>query len=288
MVTRALGKALGRVCCRLSFCGRPGPHEESADRPGRVATSLFAAALWIGCTGSTGDPDADVAALPEFDEIAPVSARKARFFDYLTPIIRRENDRIRDQRARLTKTAAAIGADAAPSAAETAFLHELARNYRLDPDDLPLQDLIDALLLRVDVIPRSLVLVQAAKESAWGRSRFARGANNLFGQHCFHHGCGIVPRHRPAGANHEVQSFDSVRESVASYMRNLNTHDSYRDFRTLRAEMRASGLPLSGIRLAEGLTPYSERGDVYVQEVRSMIRQNDLETSDVAATLTGS
>ncbi len=280
MDTRALGKALGRTSLCLPI--RPPPPACA-----RLATSMFAVLLWLVCCGIGGDPDSAADGLPAFGDVRPVAAKKSRFFEFLTPIIRTENERIRRQRGRLRDLAQAWRSGEKLAAADADFLGDLARHYRLDPDALQLEDLMTKLLLRVDVIPRSLVLVQAAKESAWGSSRFARHANNLFGQHCFEQGCGMVPRQRPQGMTHEVKSFDSVRASVASYMRNLNTHPSYRTFRALRARMRAAGLPLSGVRLAEGLVPYSERGNVYVREVQSMIRQNDLETTDVAA-LTGS
>jgi Bax protein len=98
----------------------------------------------------------------------------------------------------------------------------------------------------------------------------------------------MVPRQRPSGMRHEVRSFDTVRHSVASYVRNLNTHPRYRRLRLLRAGLRAEALPLSGLRLAEGLTGYSERGYAYVREVQALIRQNALESGDGATVAAGS
>ena len=141
---------------------------------------------------------------------------------------------------------------------------------------MPLQDLIDELLVRVDIIPVSLALAQAANESAWGTSRFAREGNNIFGQWCFDEGCGLVPGQRADDASHEVRSFSSVEASVRAYFRNLNTNPTYEYLRELRAQMRMKGKPLDSRALAQGLLRYSERGHVYISELYDIIRVNDL------------
>lgn len=247
------------------------------DRRGGIIVPLAAVALWALSVGISGDRGPGSGPLPAFHEIEQVAEKKQEFFDYLTPIIRAENDRIRAQRTRLLEIADAYRQGEPPGWQDRRFLEELAEYARLDAEALPMDELLDGLVKRIDVIPRSLVLVQAAKESGWGSSRFARRANNLFGQWCYDPGCGMVPQNRPAGRTHEVRSFDTVREAVTSYVRNLNTHPSYADLRAVRTELRRSDTTLSGVRLAEGLQRYSERGEVYVREVQSMIRQNDLE-----------
>jgi Bax protein len=128
----------------------------------------------------------------------------------------------------------------------------------------------------VDAVPVSLALAQAAKESGWGTSRFAREGYALFGERCFETGCGMVPRARRKGLSHEVTRFDSPREAVASYVRNLNTHPDYAEFRQLRAKLRQAPSPHPGIDLAGSLTSYSERREAYVREIREMIRFNGL------------
>lgn len=282
MYTRATGKALGRpvrgLLNRLAETSR-----SSRTMP------LFVLALWTACAGITGTSTAGAEPLPAFHKIKHVPVKKQRFFEYLTPVIRAENARIGLQRERLLELAARWRRGEPRGLLAAAFLDVLAHEYRVDAEALSPRELIAELLERVDVIPRSLVLAQAAKESGWGSSRFARHANNLFGQWCFKPGCGIVPQERPDGMTHEVRSFESVRESVASYMRNLNTHRSYQDLRRLRARLRAADRPLSGLRLAEGLVHYSERGDDYVREVQAVIRQNGLEQSPMVSTaVTGS
>lgn len=213
--------------------------------------------------------------LPDFSTYTRSEDRKAAFFEYLTPIVRAENDRLRDARRRLDRIATELSEEGTTGWWNRRFLNRQAERYAVEADDL--QTVIDTLKRRVDIVPTSLALAQAAKESGWGTSRFARTANNLFGQWCFTSGCGVVPRKRPPGATHEVRAFDSVSESVRSYLHNLNTHYRYLDLRIKRAKLRVEGEPLSGIVLAETLTGYSERRDDYVEEVLAMIIANDLE-----------
>jgi Bax protein len=140
-------------------------------------------------------------------------------------------------------------------------------------------EVIPLLRRRIDVVPRSLILIQAAKESGWGTSRFALQGNNLFGQRCYASGCGL----EPAGVddpNFNVATFGSIDESVASYVRNLNTHPQYLEFRRKREALRAEQRRLSGVVLADSLDDYSERGGDYVEEIKTMIVDNDLEQHD--------
>jgi Bax protein len=130
---------------------------------------------------------------------------------------------------------------------------------------------------RIGIVPESLVLVQAAKESGWGTSRFAREGNNLFGQRCYSPGCGLVPRNRASDAEFWVAEFDSVHESITSYVMNLKTHAQYRDFRIRRQQLREAAQPLTGLALADGLLGYSELGQSYVDEIRDLLRYNELE-----------
>jgi Bax protein len=123
-------------------------------------------------------------------------------------------------------------------------------------------------------VPVPLVLVQAANESAWGTSRFARIGLNYFGIWCYRKGCGMVPNGRTVGAIHEVAAFQSVDKAVASYFKNINTHNAYMIFRTIRAQLRAQNQPLIPKVLATGLIPYSERGVDYVIDINTMLRQN--------------
>ncbi len=151
----------------------------------------------------------------------------------------------------------------------------LALRYRVRSTDP--SEIREQLLVKVDVVPDSLVKAQAAIESAWGTSRFAVEGNNYFGQWCFRAGCGLVPESREAGLDHEVRLFESPQASVNSYMLNLNSHRAYRHLRRARAELRQQQQTLNGCYLARGLEQYSEKGAHYVESLKQLIRVNDLE-----------
>lgn len=223
--------------------------------------------------------------LPDFAAIGDLSRKKQAFFDYLLPLVEANNARVRGIRAELLELLGRIEQGQTVGSADWDRVAALARRYRVViEEDTPLDvALIDRLLRRADVLPASLVLAQAATESAWGTSRFARVANNLFGEWCFTEGCGIVPARRSAGATHEVEEFASIRDSVDSYFRNLNSHPAYRGVRERRLAARRAGEVIRGADLAAGLTRYSERGDAYVDELRAIIRINDLAVHDVGA-----
>lgn len=215
-------------------------------------------------------------AAPNFDDYAAGDARKAAFFAYMVPLVEQENAAILSSRERLL----AIQEHGAPGWAERRWLLQLAERYELEEFD-PTEAADRAQLIkRLDVVPPSIALAQAANESAWGTSRFARLGNNYFGQWCFVAGCGLVPEARNAGASHEVAAFASVRESVRRYMNNINTHPAYADLRSRRASLRNEGNSISGLALAPTLIRYSERGQEYVNELQAMIRGNDLQQYD--------
>lgn len=211
--------------------------------------------------------------LPDFAAIDDVASMKRAFFSYLSPIIAHHNEVIRAQRARL-KALRQVGSLDALTSDQERWLRAISTRYELSwQTETPPDNLLQTLLLRVDTVPMPLALAQAAKESGWGRSRFAVEANNLFGQWCYTDGCGIVPENRSAGARHEVAAFPNVSEAIRRYMNNLNTHERYREFRLLRATLRREGKPLNGLTLAGTLVYYSERREAYVNEIRSMITQ---------------
>lgn len=213
---------------------------------------------------------------PDFTEYAAGPDRKTAFFDYLLPLVRAENQAILSNREALR----AIIERGHANWAERRWLEHLAQRYELpDFDPADPRDR-QALLYRVDIVPPSMALAQAANESAWGTSRFARRGNNYFGQWCYQPGCGLVPNARVEGATHEVAAFDSPRQSVRRYMNNINTHPAYRDLRQRRAALRAEGQAITGLALIPALTRYSERGQAYVEELREMIRGNELDRLD--------
>ena len=211
---------------------------------------------------------------PDFAAIESVQARKTAFFDYLQPIAAKVNTSILEDRSRLLDIA-----ESKDSVGwwDRRFLKRLAERYDVDPSDM------QTLLRRVDVVPVSLLLAQAANESNWGRSRFATQGKALFGQWCFTPGCGMVPKGRPVGQAYEVRSFSTYRDSVKAYVHNLNTGDAYRELRLIREQERKRLSSPKGAELAEGLIRYSTRGEEYVEEIQSMIRFNKLDRFDDVA-----
>lgn len=225
-------------------------------------------------TGFTFKPTATTS--PDFTLYAAGEARKNAFFDYLLPKVEAENEAILSNREVLLRVIDA----GMPGWSERLWLERLARTYELKDFDPTASSDLNELLWRVDVVPASMALAQAANESSWGTSRFAREGNNFFGQWCYQKGCGLVPNARSEGASHEVAAFHSPRESVRRYMNNINTHPAYQTLRRMRAGMRNEGQEITGMALISSLLRYSERGQAYVDELRSMIRVNNLHTLD--------
>lgn len=218
--------------------------------------------------------------VPDFSSIQDTSERKAVFFGFLRPYVDQVNAEMLLQRSRINDLQAKVGAGLALSRSDKALIDELSSAFEVQPRRRYSAEHFSQLLLRIDVLPVSLVLAQAANESAWGTSRFALEGNNYFGQWCFEKGCGMVPGSRRSGAFHEVKSFVSVAESVRAYFMNLNTFPSYRKLRLIRQQLRRSGQSIDGISLSEGLDSYSERGQDYIDELQAMIYYNDLHQLD--------
>ncbi len=234
------------------------------------------------CREDTPQPDNDVRSgsvqiqpLPDFSSYQNVKEKKNAFFSYLLPLIEEANTRVLAERQIVEKWYLAPDE---LTERDRATLQELLIKYRVNTDDEDEQKAL--LLLRVNTIPPSLVLAQAANESAWGTSRFAQEGNNLFGQWCFREGCGLVPEARGGSSRHEVRAFESPLESVESYMRNLNSHPRYRELRELREQEIEQRGYASGETLTEGLHGYSTRGQEYIDEIRNMIEHNKLNRYD--------
>lgn len=208
---------------------------------------------------------------PDFTAYAAGPDRKAAFFEYFTPIILDINRELAADRQQI---------QSACDAGETGTLDKFLTKFRIDDTDLEQDSPCNILLRRADIVPASLAIAQAANESAWGTSRFAKQGNNFFGQWCFTKGCGIVPKSRDANKAHEVADFRSPADSVESYMLNLNTHDAYKPLRNIRQSLRKKDEAVTGVALSYGLGKYSERGDEYGEELREMISFNKLASLD--------
>lgn len=201
----------------------------------------------------------------------PSEVRKSLFFRSILPLVMQVNGEIAMDRDRLL----AIRGNAQMPRKDRDWLRRMAKSYRaLDAKTGEVD--WGALLQRVDLVPPSLALAQAALESGWGRSRFAREGNALFGQWTWTQGEGIVPANRAAGKTHAVKSFRSLLASVRGYMKNLNRAGPYARMRVARSNLANRGKPVTGKELAGYLDKYSEEGQAYVKKVRGMISVNQL------------
>lgn len=216
--------------------------------------------------------------LPDFNAINQTPERKEQFLNMLRPLVAEKNAKLLKSRERLLKVKAEWETSQTISGVNKRNLDKLREKFHVTyetyPDDAKA---VDILLLRVDAIPPAMVMAQAAVESGWGTSRFAEEAHNLFGHWCYDAGCGIVPSKRPAGAKHEVKKFNSVEESLTAYFNNINTHNAYRAWRQLRAQLRDAPEQFTGSAMVAELGKYSGRGSVYIHELRTVIRSNNLE-----------
>lgn len=227
--------------------------------------------------GTSGVPRLYLTSMPhDLGEMPEVAARKELFFRTVLPLVLRVNAEIREDRRKLWNIHYRKQLHKPISASDRRWLAELAERYEVSAND------DEELLRRVDAVPPSLALAQAAEESGWGTSRFVREGNALFGQWTFGGDGHLIPVARAPGRNHKIMAFPSLIGSVRAYANNLNTHRAYREFRDMRVAYRESGRSLSGLALAGALGRYSERGPEYVRAIRGMITANGLDTLDQA------
>ena len=201
---------------------------------------------------------------PSFDSIENTIVRKEVFFNYLLPAIHQKNAEITELRNSILNNELSLNQ-----------LEKLASKYRVKNPATQ-----EELLKVIDILPPSLVLAQAANESNWGRSRFAKEFNNYFGIWCFSKGCGIIPKERAIYATHEVASFNSLQENVDYYMFNINRSYAYEELRQIREKQRNDMMPIKGIVLAEGLGNYAFPGNEYIDSIKSVIQYNQLGRHD--------
>lgn len=218
--------------------------------------------------------------IPDFGKISNTKEKKTAFFEYLAPRIAAANAPILEQRKKIQKIRVQVAEDGDPGWLDTRYLRKSLAQYEFEvPEEIELSH-VDDLLTRADIIPPSLIMAQAANESAWGTSRFAKLGNNFFGMRTYTPGTGIVPKRRAAGATWEVAAYDSVSEGIGAYIQTLNTNKAYLQLRLIRRELRRKEKEVGGSALAGGLLRYSEKGHEYISIVRSMIRSNNLSTYD--------
>jgi Bax protein len=227
-------------------------------------------------SGDASVPEVSVRTLPkDLVHLRDTDLKKSLFFRSLLPAALQVNREIEAARDRLRDLKSDLDRGARLDPVDDAWLAAIAESYGGDPNDL------DGLLLRVDAVPPSLVLAQAAEESGWGTSRFVREGNALFGQYTWNDAHdGIVPSDNAGDGSRRVRAFTNVKAAIAAYVHNLNSHPAYERFRA----RRASGA--SGYDLVASLKSYSVRGSDYVETIRVIMRANRLDAVDQAE-LTG-
>jgi Bax protein len=213
----------------------------------------------------------------EIKMIENTKKRKEFFIQIVLPLILKENNNIRLDR----KTLFNIINKSNNTKIEKKWLKNKFKQYGIPSKDLSI------LKIRMDEIPVSLAIAQAAKETGWGTSRFAQEGNALFGQWTWS-GEGLKPKEADENKGHKVMKFNVLQASVRAYQRNLNTHSSYENFRLARAQLRDSKRPLDSILLSEFLKNYAETGNQYVEVLQKIIKQNNLKDFDDAKLLPSS
>jgi Bax protein len=216
----------------------------------------------------------DVAVDTAFD-VSGLSNKKQQFINELLPYIEQENRRLMVLRTTVQRLIAGIENNAALAESEQQHIISLAKKYRVNGNPLQNDNARKELLRKIDLIPASLALAQAANESAWGESRFAREANNLFGIWTYDEGKGLKPKSREEGKTHLVRIFDGYGESVRYYMYTLNSHPAYEELRDIRQQLRVSSQVIDGHALAAGLEKYSAKGEMYIDLIQDLIKQNE-------------
>ena len=201
----------------------------------------------------------------DLDEIQSVKLKKDTFIKIVLPLIVAENEKILDDRFKLEK----ISVKKKTSDKEKQWLRQKFLEYKVKKGN------VAELKIRMDIIPSSIALAQAAKESGWGTSRFALEGNAIFGQWTWN-GKGIAPLLRDKSKNHKILRFPILRASVKAYKNNLNTHKSYVKFREKRKNLRDKNKEINGLELTKTLSNYAETGSEYTKILSQIIIQNRL------------
>ena len=213
----------------------------------------------------------------EIKMIESTKKRKEFFIQIVLPLVLKENNNIRLDRKMLFN----IINKSNNTQLEKKWLEKKYKQYGVISKDL------SVLKVRMDEVPVSLAIAQAAKETGWGTSRFAQEGNALFGQWTWS-GEGLKPKEADENKGHKVMKFNVLQASVRAYQRNLNTHQSYENFRLARAQLRDAGKKLDSIILSQFLDNYAETGNQYVEVLQKIIKQNNLKDFDDAKLLPSS
>ena len=200
--------------------------------------------------------------------------KKIKFIETLLPLISYQNQKIIVERKRLFEIYDYLDVQKTLHKGDIIFLKNIAKKYLINSKNKHKIDLVEELLQLVDIIPNSIVLAQAANESGWGSSRFAKEHNALFGQYTYDEKNGVVPLRRDKGKRYLIKYFSSIDKSVESYFKNINTHYAYEKFRQIRSEMNKNNLGLNVKLLTQHLDAYA-KDEFYVETINSIIETNN-------------
>ena len=203
--------------------------------------------------------------------LGDTKTKRELFIKIVLPLILHENEKITEDRKRLFN----ILAKNFNSPGEKVWLKRRFKEYKIEDRDL------SKLKIRMDIIPVSIALAQAANESGWGTSRFALEGNALFGQWTWSKN-GISPKNKDPDQNHKILQFQILKASVRAYKNNLNTHNAYKEFREVRAKLRQSGTKITGLALIKYLKNYASIGEKYTELIKGIMVQNSLTDFDKA------
>ena len=201
--------------------------------------------------------------------LGDTKTKRELFIKIVLPLILYENEKIIDDRKRLFKI---LGKNF-NSPGEKVWLNRRFKEYKIEDKDFA------ELKMRMDIIPVSIALAQAANESGWGTSRFALEGNALFGQWTWSKK-GISPKNKDPDQNHKILQFQILKASVRAYKNNLNTHNAYKEFREVRAKLRQSGTNITGLALIKYLKNYAAIGEKYTEIIKGIIEHNSLTDFD--------
>ena len=207
------------------------------------------------------------------------SNKKIKFIETVLPLISFENHKIILERKKLLSIRNFLTLEKTLKNEELKYLRKISKKYDITTKNKHKIDIINELLLNVNVIPNSIVLAQAANESGWGTSRFAREYNALFGQYTYDEKSGVVPFKREKGKKHLIKNFSSIHKSVESYFKNINSHYAYKKFRSLRSYINDFDNDFNIKIWTNSLDVYAE-DESYVDTINKIIDTNNLNQFD--------
>jgi len=220
----------------------------------------------------------NLTSLTELD-VSYLKDNKKKFVRTVLPLIINENQKILSVRNNLLLLKNKLSSNYSLNKSELQILKKLSKNHKIKFNNSHKLDVINNLLKKVDIIPNSIVLAQAAIESGWGSSRFAQDFNALFGEYTYDSNKGVIPLERENGENHLIKAFNSYNSSVQSYFNNINSHYAYEQFRELRKVMRERNNFSNVTLLVDKLDTYAE-DENYIQTIMSVIKNNNFEIFD--------